>query len=42
MGVAQEKQRVFRTGKRRNPVTGALPVAGPRLGGGEPVLLLLR
>src|SRR2546423_14259308 len=22
-GVAQEKQRVFRTGKRRNPVTGA-------------------
>jgi hypothetical protein len=23
VGVAQEKQKVFRTGKRRNPVTGA-------------------
>ena len=41
-GVAQEKQKVFRTSKRRNPVTGGhLPIGWCRAsGGGEPVFLL--
>src|ERR1700738_1757225 len=40
-GVAQEKQKVFRTSKRRNPVTGAsYPWLAPAPGGVEQVFFL--
>jgi len=38
-GVAQEKQKVFRTSKRRNPVTGATSSARTGRGDGRPVRL---